>query len=222
MLSDVPVEYREAVEHGGWIPIRERIYQLDPERHRYDGPVDRGQPCDVGYDPGDQACAVVGQQIGDKYVVVDEIITGGANTEELLTRVRQRGWTNIRTVVIDPQASMDTDTVVYQSAPGAHAHREPKRSTGWYVHEGIERVQWALQAADGRTRLQFAGRLWDHGHPDRGVVKSMISYRYTGTGRPVKDNSKDHQCDAVRMLVVAMVKREAERPNYATAHWDSG
>lgn len=218
-LALVPFEAKHAVEHGGWVPVADNVYAIDEKIHRWKGVINKALPCSVGYDPGKKACAVVGQQYKDVFVLVDEVIGTDIGSEGLMRMVQARGWTP-QTIVLDTQASPDTWPQIQSVFPNAFPVQQVKRSAAWRVEHGIQHTQWALQSATGVTRLQIADHLWKHGHPERGVVLSLAGYKRGESGTPKKDNKLDHQCDAVRMLAMAMIERpEYEgRNNYADAY----
>lgn len=207
-LKFIPSHNRDAAYHGGWLPTQDNIYNLDPDLHTYSGPVNRSLPCHIGIDPGDQACALVLQKLNGMWVIVDEFHLNSVDAEGLCNTILLAGWNPI-TCSIDAQASIDTIQAIRRVMPNIHILQKPKRSAQWYVEHGIERVQWALQDANGTVRLQIHQNLWTHPkHPDRNLVHSMGNYRRGANYKPVRNNRTDHVLDALRYLVVDNIHHE--------------
>lgn len=206
ILSTVPYEYQEAALRGGWAPDRESIYTMTRELHSVGGPLDKSRPALVSMDPGKSAAAAVFQQYdGGVLVCVDEAIAYDTNTEGLCQMIADRGWA-VQQVAIDPNANMDCIPLIRRVFPSATVVAEKKRTADWLVESGIEKVRTALRDANGKVRLKFHETLWDGGHPRRGIVRSMLEYRYGPGGKPVRDDRVDHQVDVVRYGVLRWVQ----------------
>lgn len=212
ILASLPLESREAALRGGWGPDRTQVYVLDREHHRTDAPVDKSRGCYVALDPGRSSAAIVCQLIDGVLVVVDELVGYDESSRSVCMELKQRGWVPEQ-VALDTQAHVDSAEAVQSIFPTAWIRQAKKRSAEWEVEKGHEHVRTCLRDATGRTRLKFHGTLWDEGHPTRGVVRSMLEYRYKSPGRAVRDDRVDHQCDVVRYAAIAWLQTE-ERPRY--------
>lgn len=213
ILRGISLENREAVLNGGWLPQAENIYQLRAA-NRSDELVDRSQPCHVGLDPGQKACALVAQMRGNRLVVVDEFHGVMQDPRDIVAALHLDGWQDIRTAAVDAQASLSDLKMLREALPNVHVIQQPRGSDAWRVEEGITRTQWALADGHGDPHLLIAGYLWDTPrHPERGLVRSIQNYRRKPNGQPYRDNVTDHVLDCLRYLVVAHL--DAEMDQYA-------
>ena len=204
ILAATPYHMREAVLHGGIVPSLDTYYRIDRTVHEWDATIDKQLPAYVGLDPGKSSAAGVYFLLDGVLIQVDEVITWGDHSEKLLLEVKARGYA-VQTVAVDTQASLDTLAAIRRVFPAARIWQHPKRSKEWLVREGIERVQWALGDAHGRVRLKFHSDLWDQDNP-RNFVNSLARYRrHPETGKPVRDDTIDHQCDVTRYVVQTLL-----------------
>jgi len=203
ILRGIPSANKDAVLNGGFLPQSERIYLLS-DSNFFDGKVDRSAPCHIGLDPGDKACALVGQMHGNVLRIVDEYHGVMKDPRDIIAQLQLDGWTNIQTAAVDAQRALSDERMLREALPNVHIIRQRRGSEAWHVEEGITRVQWALSDGHGDPHLEIASYLRDSPRDsERGLVRAITSYRRAPNGRPYRDNVTDHVLDCLRYLVVA-------------------
>lgn len=218
-LKDHPMEHREVVWNGGWLPMSVHAYQVEERLHRWDGRLDKTLPTFLTVDPGNKSCCLAWQMHGPLLVCVDEV-HGYGDSEKLVEVMAERGW-NVQEIRHDAQALEDTKTLIRRVVPGVAAYPFARKGSGeWSVDFGEQKVRRMLQSSTGETRLVFARHLWaEPAHPVRGVIPAMRTGLMDSRGRFKRDDVKDHAADNVRYAVVSWLEdpERAVQPDYSGA-----
>ncbi|MEQ8278336.1 MAG: hypothetical protein RMA76_38190 [Deltaproteobacteria bacterium] len=144
----------------------------------------------------------------------------------------------VSTIHVDPNTDRDERRALYKHFPGVRIVRKERGDETYAVETGIRFVQAALLDSWGNARILFWRGLtgtypacskcewgsWDNrARPDRcpkcgaplrdhaqyGVIDAVQRYRRNeATGKPIKDNLRDHACDAFRYVVAEQLPLE--------------
>ena len=171
-------------------------------------------PCVIGVDWGgeDHHVAALAQVLEDgTWVWCDEVIVDEASRGKFRKVLRtkiDREWNHggtLRLFGVDRAAPIENNWLRGVYGPRGVVVRWADTKHAMYVHNGIEMIRDALEPAEGSPKMLFANSL-----PrivkgkTAGIVPGMTSYRYrvdsegNPTTIPLKDNTSDHICDAVR------------------------
>lgn len=155
-----------------------------------------------------------------QWVVFDQLQLDGVSDSEAVKRINAKKYM-IDEVWTDPaadatQSAYNLDTLAVLRGIKTR-HREPFRYIAGAFRSisfGVDKVRTLLGDPEAGlpTRLFFAKSLFKtEQHQKRGIVRSMQGYRYPGEkygqplrSEPLKDGTTDHDCDALRYLVVGL------------------
>lgn len=243
-LEQCPSGEEKRLIEGRWMAPIGAIYpQYDPTLHIVDAFPDSGVritrealaniPVHLTMDVGNQACLLVwieldvpirgitGHIVGKKTALlcVGQLLPERASVEEIALRFKTETNFHLRPgysrIVVDPKTDRDERHALKRHFEGCRVVQFERSDDEYYVDTGIRWTQAALNDSFKNVRLFFWRALEG---PERGILNSVSRYRRNpDTGRPVKDNTHDHQVDALRYAVCEFLPGEKGKPRTLAA-----
>lgn len=220
LLAACPAGYEDSFIGGKWLMPQGAIYsQYDPEAHLSDRDGDWDRPVHLGMDVGNGGAMVAGQDTVERFKddttgrglrVVGEMITEDISAEEMCLRVkRETPWRIVpgeSEIYTDPNLDKDEYRAIKRVFGDVRIVKRERGDDAFPIETGIRWCQRALRDAHGDVRCRFSRALVGKKH---GILDGIQRYRRNEfTGRPVKDNLRDHPLDAWRYLVAGRLQPE--------------
>lgn len=197
---------------GEWMPKEGLCYFEYTYRHRVSEPGLKSKITHISFDIGNKGVVLFLQEFpvrlhdgteSLKLRVVDEINPEKTSVKMAMRLAKQRGW-NIserRSIVFtDPTVRSDELRAVREElGEDIRIIYQKRGDDKERVEYGIDCVNAALCDSEGNTRLEFFDGL---PRDSRSLLTVITRYhRNPKTGRPVRDDTVDHACDALRYPV---------------------
>lgn len=220
LVSSVGAQDADGYLRGLWHKPQDALFpEYDPPTHVVERPIDRKRAVHLGLDVGSQACAIVVQdyRLPDGSLalhVVDEVFSDDQTSDQLIERVRARGWVvdGHSIVALDPRCMFDTIAALRRVLPKETRIRRYKEGQPEYsIVWGVRAMRAALKDATGRVRLTLSPHL-PQGR--RSLLTGLPAAKWRVPNQSWKrDNVTDHAVDCLRYQVVTHLPL-MERPKF--------
>lgn len=218
LLATCPAGYEDSFIGGNWLmPIGAIYSQYDTEKNLTNRRGNENAVTHIGMDVGNGGAMIFGQdnlvqlhdgQKGAGLDIVDEMLTADLSVEEMCLRVKaELPWKIIpgqSVICTDPNLDRDEKRAIKRVFGDVRIVRCERADDAFPVETGIRWMQRGLRDAHQDTRLRFWSGL---SGTQYGILDGIQRYRRNEyTGRPIKDNLRDHALDAARYLVAERIR----------------
>lgn len=230
LMEACPSGQEGMIVHGEWgLPPGSTFPMFDSKVHVTSEKGDPNRPVYLGIDIGNHGAIVVGQMVPMQrkgitgevrteqgLLVVDQVLTEYESLEDALYRFKIETPWNVQPgksiVCVDPTIRRDEETAIRKHLPGVAIRRRNRGDDFYNVDNGIGHLQSCLKDALGNVRIKINDKL---ARTKFGIVESLQMTRTNPkTGIRIKDDSRDHVCDALRYLACEMLQPRREGPRF--------
>lgn len=215
--SKYPATFREAIDKGDWQPQAQGgafkdVFDPTLGESITDIPIDLTRPTFVTFDPGNQAAALIIQQYGDQFVVVDEFIYDLSSTKSILKHIKDTPYgQRIREIHVDTSARLDTLEQCSEVFPHIVPYQLPKGKGVWFRTSKYETLCRALKDANGKRTVLFHKNLLNG--EDRGIINSLKVIKASPSGNDFSksSNKHDHIVEALSYFTISKLRNTQPR-----------
>ena len=220
LIASCPAGYEDSYIGGCWQPPHGAIYgQYNPEIHVTPKSGNWAKAVHLGMDVGNGGAIIAGQDTSERMKaghltaglrIVGELLTEDISCEEMCLRVKKETpWKVVpgeSVIYTDPNLDRDERRAIKRVFGDVRIVTCKRGDDAYPIDTGIRWAQRALKDAHGDVRCTFSRDVLGNKF---GLIDGINRYRRNEfTGRPVKDNLRDHPLDAWRYLVAGRLKPE--------------